>query len=405
LKILFEPLLPGAAARRPSLALLVTIAMLGTMALHMFIPALPATAADLNASPGMIQLTVTLYLVGLAAGQLIYGPLSDRFGRRPLLLGGLCLYVISTLLAAFADSAGELIVERVFQSLGACSGLVLGRAMVRDGTSTLEAARTLAVLMTAMVIAPALAPGVGGYVTAWVGWRGTFAVLTCVGTVVLLLSVLILPETHHQRTPLPGIMPMLRSYRRLLGMRVFRGYALGGCCTSTSLYAYFSSSPFLFMDVLHRSVEDVGLYSLYVACGIGTGTFLASRLVRRFGARDLARTGNHVQLIGALLLLLVDRSGMLSVATVVGTMMLLSVGSGLATPNAAASAVGADPQAIGAAAGLYGAMQMAFGALCSLIVGSWHSASALPMATVLLVSAVAGQFAFAYGAKALSATR
>ena len=403
MNIFFEPLI--SSKPKPSLVLLVAIAMLGTMALHMFIPALPATAADLQASPGMIQLTVTLFLVGLAVGQLIYGPLSDRYGRRPMVIFGLSLYASSSLLAAFAGSAGELIVARVFQSLGACSGLVLGRAMVRDGTSNLEAARMLAILMTAMTITPALAPGIGGYVTAWVGWRGTFAVLASIGTVVLLIALLILPETNRHRTPLPGIMPMLRSYRTLLGMRVFRGYAVGGCCTSTSLYAFFSASPFLFMDVLHRPVQDVGLYSLCVACGIGFGTFLASRLVRRFGARRLARGGNQLQLLGASLLLLVDLSGMLSVATVVGTMIVTAVGSGVATPNAAASALGANPKTIGAASGLFGSMQFSYGAVCALIVGTWNSGSALPIATVLVCSALLAQFAFAHGSKAPNGAR
>ena len=155
--------------------------MMGTMAMHMVIPALPAIAADLHESPGVIQMTVTLYLLGLAAGQLIYGPLSDRFGRRPVLLGGLALYLLASVVAATAAGTGALLTARVFQALGGCSGLVLGRAMMRDGSSSEKAAGSLAILHTAMSVGPALAPAIGGFVALWGGWRAPFALLAVVG--------------------------------------------------------------------------------------------------------------------------------------------------------------------------------------------------------------------------------
>ena len=397
LKIFTEP--PFRRHSTPSLVLLVAITMMGNMAMHLFIPALPATAADLNASPGTIQLTVTLYMVGLAVRQLIYGPLSDRFGRRPMLLGGLVLYFLSSLSAVFVQSAGELITARVFQALGGCAGTVLGRAMIRDGSSSGEAARMLAILMTAMSIAPALAPAVGGYVAAWAGWRADFVLLSVVGGTVLMISVLILPETIRQRQPLPGIMPMLRAYGRLLRLRAFRGYALGGCCTSTSMYAFFAASPFILVNVLHRPLQDVGLMSLFVAVGFAIGSYTSSRVVRRMGMRRVARSGSVVQLIGALSLMLVDVSGHLSVMTLVGTIMLTSIGSGFASASAGAGAISADPKAIGTASGLFGSLQMGFGALCAAIVGIWHTDSALPVAAVLVGSSLLGQAAIVYAEK------
>ena len=398
MKILFHP--PFRRKSAPSLVLLVAIAMLGTMALHMFVPALPAAAADLHASPGKIQLTVTLYLIGLAVGQLVYGPLSDRFGRRPLLLGGMTLYFVACIAAALAQSADTLIVARVFQSLGGCAGLVLGRAMVRDGTTMDKAARRMSVLMTVMTIGPALAPAVGGYVTAFAGWRATFAVLAIGGGATLLLAVLLLAETHSQRRATPGIGFILHGYRRLLGLGAFRGFALTGCCTSTSLYAYFTASPFIFVNVMHRPLSEVGLYYMLVAGAMTVGTFASSRLLAmRIGSRPLIRVGTIIQLAGTLALLATALAGVLGVATLVGAIMVVAVGSGLAAPNASICAVSVDAEAIGTASGLYGSLQMAFGALCTLAVSAWHSNSAVPMAAVLAASALLAQVSLAYALK------
>jgi DHA1 family bicyclomycin/chloramphenicol resistance-like MFS transporter len=226
LKLLQQP--PFRADTAPSIALLATIAMMGTMAMHMVIPVMPAMAADLQASPGTIQMTVTLYLFGLAIGQLIYGPLSDRFGRRPILLGGLTLYVLSGLVVATTANAGLLLPARIFQALGGCSGLVLGRAMMRDGASEDKAARSLAVLNTALSLGPALAPAVGGFLGAWAGWRAPFVLLVAVGALMLLLAVLTLPETNRKRTDLPGIRAMAGSYVTLLRLPTYRGLCADG---------------------------------------------------------------------------------------------------------------------------------------------------------------------------------
>ncbi len=242
------------------MALLIPLTMIGAMATHVFIPALPDAARDLHAAPGSMQLTITLYLVGMAVGQLIYGPLSDRFGRRPLVLAGQLFYVLACLLAAYADSIGALIVARVLQALGACSGLVLARAMVRDGTTTDKAAARLSLMMAAMAIGPALAPTLGGYVVGWAGWRGIFVLMALFGGLILISALLFLPETHRQLQALPGWRPMWQNFRRLLGLPVFRGYALGGCCVSTSMYAFFPVSPFLFINVLLQLlVESLNL--------------------------------------------------------------------------------------------------------------------------------------------------
>ena len=213
---------------RAPFALIVAITACGTLGMHLIIPALPDTAAALRVSPAAIQLSITLYLVGLAIGQLVYGPISDRFGRRPVLLVGLGLFTVAGLATTVAPNAWMLVVARILQSIGACAGLVLGRAIVRDSATPDRAAAQLAMLTLVMSAAPAIAPVLGGYATAWFGWRAAFALLAIVGGVTLVLAVLLLPETGAVQSSSRA--SMLLGSLRLLRSRAFRGYIVGGAC-------------------------------------------------------------------------------------------------------------------------------------------------------------------------------
>jgi DHA1 family bicyclomycin/chloramphenicol resistance-like MFS transporter len=212
-------------ARAPFL-LLVAMTACGTLGMHIIVPALPATARALGMSIGTSQLTITLYLIGLAIGQLLYGPVSDRFGRRPVLLAGLSLFTAASVLTAIAPSASVLIGARILQSLGGCAGLVLGRAAVRDGASADKAAGQLALLTLVMVMVPAVAPAIGGYLTAYIDWRASFVLLALFGGSTLLACALVMPETLYD----PGTTrrSMLTAYIRLLRSPRFLGYAVGG---------------------------------------------------------------------------------------------------------------------------------------------------------------------------------
>ena len=384
---------------RPAFFLIVVLTVLGPVATHIIIPALPAMASSLQATPGTIQQTIMLYLIGLAVGQLVYGPLSDRYGRRPLVLAGLLLFVLACAFASLAASIDALLVARVIQALGACSGMVLGRAILRDVSSGSEVARLMAILITVLAIGPAIAPTIGGYVTSWLGWRAIFVLMGGIGAITLLVSLLTLPETNRSRTMLPGWRPMLDTHLRLLRMPSFRGNAIGGCCITTSLYAFFAASPFIFTEVLERPVDEIGFYYLFILGSASAGGYFASRLAGRFGAGGLARAGSWVQIAGASVLMLVDLAGATGIPTVVGPVMVIAAAAGFAGPMAIASAVSADPRAIGTASGLYGFMQMVFGALCTLAVSLWQTDSVLPVAVILLLSALAGKVAFAHASK------
>jgi DHA1 family bicyclomycin/chloramphenicol resistance-like MFS transporter len=383
--------LPLGRRDRAPFALIVAITACGTLGMHLIIPALPATARALGVSAGTIQLSITLYLVGLAIGQPLYGPVSDRFGRRPVLLAGLALFTLAGAATTAAPNAWLLVVARVLQSIGACAGLVLGRAIVRDSAAPDRAAAQLAMLTMVMSMAPAIAPVLGGYATAWIGWRAAFALLAVIGAVTFVLAVLLLPETNRAHTGTRA--SLLIGSVRLLRSRAFRGFVLGGAFTTTSFYAFMAASPFILIDLLHQPTERVGLYYLLLMAGVAAGSFAANRVAGRIRVQTALRLANALAIAGAALFMFADLAGILSVATVIAPVVLFMVGAGMASPFALAGAVSVNPHAIGAASGLYGFTQMAYGALCTVVVEVWRPGSVFTVAVVLLGSAVAGQIA------------
>ena len=361
--------------------------------MHLIVPALPATAAALHVSASVVQLTITLYIVGLAIGQPLYGPISDRFGRRPVLLIGLCLFTAGGLATAIAPGAITLIVARVVQSIGGCSGLVLGRAIVRDSASGDRAAARLALLTLVMSMAPAIAPVIGGYATAYFGWRAAFAVIVVIGAVTTALTALMLPETNRPVATSRGGTPLLIGTVRLLRSHTFRGFAIGGACTTTSFYAFMAASPFIFEDLLRQPPQRVGLYYLLLMLGLAAGGFTANRLAGRMRMDRALRLGNMISIAAAAWFLLTWPTGTFGVASVVVSVALFMMGAGIASPFALTGAVSVNPHAIGAASGLYGFIQMSYGALCTVVVESWNPGSVITVGVVMLGSAVVGQIA------------
>jgi DHA1 family bicyclomycin/chloramphenicol resistance-like MFS transporter len=389
----------GERTRAPFL-LLVALTACGTMGMHVIIPALPATARALNMSISTTQLTITLYLIGLAFGQLFYGPVSDRFGRRPVLLVGLTLFTLASVVTACAPNAGVLIGSRILQSIGGCAGLVLGRAAVRDSSTPDKAAGQLAMLTLVMSVVPALAPAVGGFLTAYIHWRASYVLLAAMGGLTLLVAFLILPETN--REPLGGSSAgsLLAGYAILMRSRAFLGFAVGGACSTTSFYAFMSASPFIFENVLHRPTQEVGLYYILLMGGVGTGSFLANRLSRFVTLRRGLRIANCVTIVGAALFVAFDVFDLLSGPSVTGAVTLFMVGAGMASPFALAGSVSVNPRAIGAASGLYGFFQMGYGMLCTVAVELWHPGAVWPVALIMLLSVLAGQAIITLGARA-----
>ena len=376
--------------RRAPLWLLALITFSGTLAMHMFVPALPLAALDLDASPGAMQLTISVYIFGLAVGQLVYGPFSDRFGRRPVLMVGLCLYTLAGLASALAPSVDFLIVARLFQALGGCAGLVLGRAMVRDGAEPAAAARRLALMNLMVTLGPGLAPLVGGALANLTGWRSIFYILCGLGVTNLLFAWRMLPETSGGAGQTAA--SVFRAYRGLFASATFLGYSIIGGCVTTAMFAFVSAAPFIFVNQLGRPPTEVGVYIAVTVGGVWLGSLAASRLAGRVPMDRMLVAASRVCVLGALVFLGAVLAGHLSLPVVMGSMLVFTFGAGIAAPAALTEAIGVNPHAVGSASGVYGFIQMAVGAICTSLA-SLGSNPALAASAVLVGAGVVGQLA------------
>jgi DHA1 family bicyclomycin/chloramphenicol resistance-like MFS transporter len=370
----------------------VLITFSGTLAMHMFVPALPAVAQDMGASISAVQMTISLYIIGLAFGQLIYGPLSDCFGRRPVLMVGLTLYTAAGMAAALAPGVHTLVTARLVQAFGGCAGLVLGRAMVRDMSGPEDAARQLALMNLVVVIGPAVAPLIGGMLSSSLGWRSIFLLLIALGAANLLFAWRLLPETGQPSGQI-SILTLGRDYKGLLGSPSFLGYAVGGACATTSMYAFIAAAPFIFINELHRPLHEVGIFLGLLAVGVSAGSALASRLIGRLSIERMMIGANALSVFAALAFLGVVLLGGLTVTSAIGLMCLFTFGAGMSSPAALTKAVSVNPRTIGSASGLYGFTQMAIGALCTSLSGLGPH-PALAAASILAAAGLISQVAF-----------
>lgn len=378
--------------RAPPLWLLALLTLSGTLGMHIFAPALSIAARDFGVGASAMQATISLYVLGLAVGQLVYGPLSDRFGRRPVMMGGLALYTVAGAVAAVAPGVHGLIAARLFQALGGGAGLALGRAMVRDVAGPLDSARRLALLNLMVTLGPGIAPAIGGALASTAGWRSILWLLSALGAGLLVLAWRLLPETARGGSD-ADVAVLARNYGRLLRSPAFLGFAIGGGCATTAMYAFIASSPFIIVDQLHRPAYEVGVYLAVLIAGVWLGSALASRLAGRTPIGRLLVGANLLSVLAAFAFLAAVLSGHPSIAVIVGPMFVFTLGAGLASPLALTEAVSVNPHVIGSASGLYGFMQMAVGALCTALAGIGGN-PALSTALVLVGAGIVAQISF-----------
>src|SRR5262245_4111338 len=377
----------------PVTALLTALVALGPISTDLYLPSLPGLARYFTVGVDDIQLTLSVFLVGLATAQLVYGPLSDRFGRRPVLLVGLAIYVGASVVCMLSPSVTVLVVARFVQAVGACVGPVLGRAIVRDVHGRDGAARVLAYMSAAMALAPAIGPILGGFLEEWFGWRINFLALVLYGTGGLIIAWRLLPETN--RAPdLDAAQPIriLLGYRGFLNHRAYVGYVL--CCAFaySGIFAFISGSSYVLQEVVGLGPIGFGLCFAGVVVGYIIGTVVAGRLSRRLGIDRLVAVGAAIGVAGGALLLALALFAAAGTALggalmIVGPMLVFMIGVGLVLPNSIAGAFGPFPRAAGAASALLGFTQMTAAAAIGIAVAALYDGSAVPMtATIAAVS-------------------
>jgi DHA1 family bicyclomycin/chloramphenicol resistance-like MFS transporter len=361
------------------------VVAIGSLSIDMALPSLPATAEAFEVPPATVQLTVTLFLAGFAVAQLLHGPLSDRIGRRRVLLGGLALYVLGGLACWAAASAPLLVGGRLLQALGAGSGPVVGRAVVRDLYAPAPAARVLGYMGTAMALTPILAPIVGGFVHVAFGWRAVYLVLAGCGAVFFAVAAWLVPETNRRRDP--G--QLATNLATLLLHRGFLGYVLVVALMFGGQFAFISGSSFVLIEVLGVSPDAYGLCFGLVALGIMTGSFLAARLVPRVGIDGLIGAAAGLGAGAGCLMAGLALAGVWTVPAVIGPMYLFAVGVGVVLPTAVAGAIGPFPRTAGLASALLGFLQLTAAAGYGILVGRFYDGTPVPMAVAIAVAGLA----------------
>jgi MFS transporter, DHA1 family, multidrug resistance protein len=366
------------------------VVAIGSLSIDMALPSLPATAQALGAQPATVQLTVTLFLAAFALAQLIHGPLSDRIGRRRVLLGGLVVYVAGGLACWAAPSARLLVLARVLQALGAGSGPVIGRAVIRDLYEPARAARVLGYMGTAMALTPILAPIVGGVLHVAFGWRAVYLALATCGAVFLGIATLLVPETNRRRDP-DALRPghLATNAADLLGDRGFLGYVLVVALMFGGQFAFISGSAFVLIEVLAVPPDVYGLCFGLVAFGIMTGSFLAARLAGRMGIDRLIAASTGLGAIAGCLMAALAWSGVFTVSAVIGPMYVFAVGLGVVLPTAIAGAIGPFPRTAGLASAVLGFLQLTAAAAYGTVVGRFYDGTPVPMAMAIAVAGLA----------------
>lgn len=382
-------------AKSLTVTILLTMAVaLGPMSTDFYLPSLPSLVDYFATDVASVQLTLSVFLVGFAVGQLFYGPLSDRYGRRPVMLAGVVIFTLASVACMLATSVEMLIAARLVQAIGACAGPVLGRAVVRDVYGREGAARMLALISAAMALAPLIGPIIAGYLTVWFGWQSNFLVLTLYGLLVLFGILAALDETNAHRGEVTSLAQMLRNYRAILHNRVWLGYVLCNSATYTGLFAFISGSSFVFIEVLGLPPHLFGACFATAVTGYIAGTMFSARMVMRSGIEPMVLSGAAICALGGLAMAGLALGGVQTVWSVLGPMMLFCAGVGLVMPNSMAGAIGPFPTMAGAASALLGFIQMTFAAVVGIGVGAAFDGTARPMAVTIAIMGIGALAAY-----------
>jgi MFS transporter, DHA1 family, multidrug resistance protein len=372
--------------RRIILAILVASNAFGLVATSIYMPSIPDMARDLNVPVGQVQLTLTTYLVAFALSMLVMGPLSDRFGRRGVLLGGMAVSIVATALCAVAPNIEVLLIARAIQAVGACAGMALARAMVRDLFDRDGTARAMAALAMGVTLIPVFSPILGGYLHIWFGWRANFVFMTLVGILLFGTIAWKLPETNLN---LQNQLGMLRGFATgmsaLLRSSRFIGYAIVVAGGGAAFFGFSAAAPVLLIDHFHIPPEQYAYYGVSGTIGFFAGSYLSRRFVLSTGIDKLILYGGGFLVVSGVLMAVMAEvpSGW----TILVPLLVMGLGHGLAMPNANAGGVSIHPQLAGTASGLAGFIQTIGACIATVAMALVPHHSAWPIAILFLMTA------------------
>ncbi|OEY65877.1 multidrug effflux MFS transporter [Marinobacter sp. X15-166B] len=369
--------------------LLAAAVALGPLATDMYLPALPGLGAALAAGPDKVQMTLSAYLIGFALAQLFCGPLADRFGRKPVMIGGFLVFAAASVGCALATDIETLILCRFLQAVGGSAGPVLGRAAIRDIYQPREAARIMAILASIMALAPAIAPTLGGLMLKVFGWSSIFMLLAGYGAIMMVVIAVGIPEpmspAHRQSLRLGRL---LANYRTIVSDRTFVSYTLTNALIFSSFFAFLSGSPFVLIDFMGVATDHFGLYFACIVAGYIAGNLSSVRLSRALSPDQLLLRGLLIAALAGSAMAALAMAEVFNVWAVIVPQVVLTFGVGMVLPQTMAGALANFPGMAGSASALFGFLQMAVAAGAGMLVGVLYSGSSLEMALIIAAAAL-----------------
>jgi MFS transporter, DHA1 family, multidrug resistance protein len=360
------------------------LSAIGPFSIDMYLPGFPTIAANLHTTVDRVAYSLSSFFIGICAGQLLCGPLLDRFGRKRPLCIGLVLYILASIGCSLAKSVEVLIAFRFLQAIGGCVGMVAPNAIVRDVFPVEENAKVFSLLILILGVSPILAPTAGSYIIAAFGWPIVFVVLAIVTALVLLAVIIWLPES---KKPDPTFSlkprPILTSFAAVLKQPQFTTYAFAGAIASAGLFAYLAGSPFIFMELYDVSEQQYGWIFATIAAGLIGCSQLNNVVLRKYSSAQIIKAVLFTQSAIGLILILGIAAGLLKLYSTIFLMFLFLSCQGFTFPNSAALAMAPFTKGAGSASALMGAFQMACGAIASALVGVFFNGTAIPMATIM----------------------
>jgi DHA1 family bicyclomycin/chloramphenicol resistance-like MFS transporter len=378
---------------------------IGPFSIDMYLPAFPDIAKGLHTTVAQVTLSLSSFFIGISAGQLLYGPLLERFGRKKPLYLGLCIYLLASIGCAAAASVNALIVLRLLQALGGCVGMVAARAMVRDLFEVKENAKIFSALMLVVAVSPIIAPTLGGYVTAILGWRYVFAMLIIVDIIIIVGAFLLLPES---KKPDPNFslrpVPIIKNFAGVIKHPQFYTYALTAAVSAAGLYAYIGGSPHVFMEIFQVNERQYGWIFALIAMGLIGASQVNSVLLRLYSSEQIIKVALSCQSVIGASMALITLFGWNDLFITIFLIFIFLCTQGFVFPNASALSLASFGHNAGSASALLGAIQMTIGAGTSALVSVLQNHTALPMTGVMACCAITALSIFLLGSRIIVQT-
>jgi MFS transporter, DHA1 family, multidrug resistance protein len=372
---------------------------IGPFSIDMYLPAFPDIAKGLNTTIEKVMLSLSSFFIGISAGQLVYGPLLERFGRKKPLYVGLIIYLLASIGCAMSTSIDALILCRLLQALGGCAGMVASRAMVRDLFEVKENAKIFSMLMLVVAVSPIIAPTLGGYVTAVLGWRYVFVMLIIVALIILTGVYYLLPESRKPDSTISlKPRPIIKNYMGIIRQPQFYTYALTGAISSAGLYAYISGSPHVFMEIFKVSEQQYGWIFALIAMGLIGASQINTVLLKNYTSEQIIKAALSFQSLIGIVLAVVTYAGWGELFLTIFLIFIFLGCQGFIFPNSSALSLATFGHNAGSASAMLGAIQMFIGASASAIV-SFLQNYFPPMTLVMSCCAIGALTVFSLGRK------